>query len=97
MNLYTGNTAETGAASHSTTRASSIYTHLRCQVYSKCQVSSVNCQVSSTPPPRHSDPEAHYPVWLDTVGLDESDARVTNGELVRSLHYRTVQYMYLIQ
>ena len=25
-----------------------------------------------------------YPVWLDTVGLDESDADVTNGDLVRS-------------
>ena len=36
--------------------------------------------------PEHevSEEGVGYPVWLDTVGLDESDADVTNGDLVRS-------------
>lgn len=57
MNLYTGNTAATKAASHGTTTANSIYRDLN---------------------------HPHYPVWLDTVGLDEADAETKNSDLVRS-------------
>ena len=57
MNLYTGNTAATKAASHGTTTTNSIYRDLN---------------------------NSHYPVWLDTVGLDEADAETNNSDLVRS-------------
>eukprot|EP00092_Neocalanus_flemingeri_P027614 GFUD01029963.1.p1 GENE.GFUD01029963.1~~GFUD01029963.1.p1 ORF type:complete len:554 (-),score=119.52 GFUD01029963.1:50-1711(-) len=65
MNLFTGNTASTGHASHSTTKANQLYRDIL---------------------PEHWESEdgVGYPVWLDTVGLDESDADVTNGDLVRS-------------
>ena len=55
MNLYTGNTAKTGAASHGTTMTNDVYI----------------------------DQRPGYPVWLDTVGLDESGAASSNGDLVR--------------
>ena len=57
MNLYTGNTADTKAASHGTTTSNCLYRDLN-----------------------HST----YPVWLDTVGLDEADAERNNSDLVRS-------------
>ena len=57
MNLYTGNTAATKAASHGTTVTNSIYRDLL---------------------------HPNYPVWLDTVGLDEADAERNNSDLVRS-------------
>ena len=65
VNLYTGNMAETGSASHSTTRASGLYHQ---------QMSAAGEQGT----------RVHWPVWLDTVGLDESDATMTNSDLVRS-------------
>ena len=47
--------------------------------------------------PEHTSGEdgVGYPVWLDTVGLDESDADVTNGDLVRS--YLRVLQCYKIE
>ena len=71
MNLFTGNTATTGHASHSTTKTNQLFRDIL---------------------PEHEDREdgVDYPVWLDTVGLDESDADVTNGDLVR-LYLRVLQ------
>ena len=78
VNLYTGNTAETGSASHSTTRVSGLYHH---------QMSGSGAGV-------------HWPVWLDTVGLDESDASATNSDLVRSylrlLQATRIQWLHAI-
>ena len=65
MNLFTGNKEPTGNASHSTTKANTLYGDLL-----------LDHEVS--------EEGVGYPVWLDTVGLDESDADVTNGDLVRS-------------
>ena len=80
VNLYTGNTAETGSASHSTTRTSGLYHQ---------QMSRAG-----------SEGRVHWPVWLDTVGLDESDASATNSDLVRSylrlLQATRIQWLHAI-
>ena len=82
VNLYTGNRAETGSASHSTTRASGLY----------------HQQMSRGHPGEGS--RVHWPVWLDTVGLDESDATVSNSDLVRSylrlLQATRIQWLHAI-
>ena len=82
VNLYTGNSAETGSASHSTTRASGIYHQ---------QMSGAGAEAEG---------RVHWPVWLDTVGLDESDATVTNSDLVRSylrlLQATRIQWLHAI-
>ena len=81
VNLYTGNTAETGSASHSTTRVSGLYHH---------QMSGAGAEGA----------RVHWPVWLDTVGLDESDASATNSDLVRSylrlLQATRIQWLHAI-
>ena len=75
MNLYTGNTADTGDTSHSTTRVNSIYHD-------------------------HRVGHEQFPVWLDTVGLDEAGADTNNSDLVRSylrmLHSTRIEWVHAI-
>lgn len=94
MNIYTGNNALTSGDAASSTQTTRLYSDHRNM--DEAEATGNSC----LPTLKQPQPIASYPLWLDTIGFDDAEQKLTNKELIRNylleLFQNKVNYVHAV-